>query len=74
MQDIPTDTVLLVQSNPPFVEAFLVGLNHALARELVWRRYPLAPTRTMFATFWSTTSTDSGANDAWQGWLQAPGN
>jgi hypothetical protein len=61
--DIPTDTVLLVQSNPPFVEAFLVGLNHALARELVWRRYPLAPTRTMFATFWSTTSIDSGAND-----------
>jgi len=51
--DIPPESVLLVQSNPAFVEAFLVGLNHALARELVWRRYPLQPAGTMARNFWT---------------------
>ncbi len=50
---IPQDTVMLLRSNPEFVEAFMVGLNHALARELVWRRYPLEPASTMFNTFWA---------------------
>ena len=42
------NSVLALQTNPAFSEAFLVGLNHALARELIWRRYPLDPTGTMF--------------------------
>jgi hypothetical protein len=50
--------VLLVQANTAFVEAFLVGLNHAMARELSWRRYPIDPTKTMFRTFWSTAPRD----------------
>lgn len=52
MQDLPDDSVVLMRTNPAFVEAFLVGLNHAMARELQWRRYPLDPSGTMFSTFW----------------------
>ncbi|BCB78363.1 hypothetical protein GCM10022251_30520 [Phytohabitans flavus] len=51
--DLPDDTVLLVRTNTAFVESFLVGLNHALARELVWRRFPLDQTATFFSRFWA---------------------
>ena len=59
--DIPDNSVLLVQANTAFVEAFLVGLNHAMARELAWRRYPIDPAQTMFRTFWSAAPHDPSA-------------
>ncbi|MDM7853879.1 hypothetical protein [Cellulomonas alba] len=69
LDDLPDDSVLLVQTNPAFVEAFLVGLNHALARELQWRRYPLDATATMFRTFWpATTATAPDAIPPVAGW------
>ena len=37
---VPPNTVSLCKTNPQFVEAFLVGLNHEFARELLWREYP----------------------------------
>jgi hypothetical protein len=52
-EDVPTDSIVALRTNPKFVEAFLVGINHAMARELAWRRYPLEPTATMFRRFWS---------------------
>jgi hypothetical protein len=51
--DIPDDSIVVMQTNPAFTEAYLVGLNHALARELTWRRFPLDPTATMFRRFWA---------------------
>jgi hypothetical protein len=65
--DMPDDSILLMESNTAFIEAFLVGLNHALARELAWRRYPLDPTLTMFRTFWqaSTDDADVGQIAGW---------
>lgn len=56
LADLPEDSIVLVRTNPQFVEAFLVGLNHALARELQWRRYPLDPTGTMFTSFWPSVT------------------
>jgi hypothetical protein len=52
MDDLPDNAVVLLRTNPAFVEAFLVGLNHALARELQWRSYPLDTFGTMFTRFW----------------------
>ena len=51
--DVAEDSVVVLGTNPAFTEAFLVGLNHALSRELTWRRYPLDPTGTMFCRFWA---------------------
>ncbi len=59
--DIPEDSIVVMQTNPAFTEAYLVGLNHALARELAWHRYPLDPTGTMFLRFWAAAP---GAPDA----------
>lgn len=58
--DIPDESVVLLRTNPRFAEAFLIGLNHALARELVWRRFPLDTTGTMVSRFWATAP---GATD-----------
>jgi hypothetical protein len=59
--DIPEDSIVVMQTNPAFTEAYLVGLNHALARELAWRRFPLDPTATIFRQFWAAAP---GAADA----------
>ena len=53
--------VRLVESDPEFVATFLVGANHELARELLWRGYPVDLTGTFFQRFWRYL--DSGTVD-----------
>ena len=36
-RNLPPDTAGMLEVNGPFVEALLVGANHELARELLWR-------------------------------------
>ena len=49
----PQEVVTLLQTNARFVEAFLIGLNHELARELLWREYPTDGRATSFRSFWT---------------------
>lgn len=49
---IPADTVTLLETNARFVEAFLIGANHEMNRELLWRRYPTDRRGTPFHHFW----------------------
>lgn len=53
LRGLPDDSVTLLEANPAFVQAFLVGLNHELARELLWRDYPVDPRATAFRNFWA---------------------
>lgn len=55
---LPPDTVTLLQTNPRFVEAFLIGLNHEMARELLWRGFPTDQRGTCFKWFWSPSHED----------------
>lgn len=50
--EIPDDTVTMLETNPRFVEAFLIGANHEMNRELLWRRYPTDRRGTVFPRFW----------------------
>lgn len=50
--NIPDDTITLLETNPRFVEAFMVGANHEMNRELLWRRYPTDRRGTPFHRFW----------------------
>lgn len=52
LQNVPDNRVALLQTNPKFVEAFMAGLNHEMARELLWRSYPTDQRGTYFQTFW----------------------
>jgi hypothetical protein len=49
---IGTDTITLLETNQAFIEAYMVGLNHELARELLWREYPTDQRGSSFRQFW----------------------
>jgi hypothetical protein len=59
---VPPNTVTLLETNPRFVESFLVGLNAEMASELLWRGYPTDQRGTYFRRFWDTSGGD-GARD-----------
>jgi len=53
----PVDRCGLFESNRTFVEAFMVGLNYEMAREMLWREYPARLTATFFSQFWDKSDT-----------------
>ena len=66
LDDIPQDTATLAEPNAAFTEAALVGLNHELARELLWREYPTDQRGTSFRRFWGSSGVDDiGPMTAW---------
>lgn len=60
---IANNTVTLLETNWSFIESFLVGLNHEMARELLWRGYPTDQRGSYFRQFWSVKGIP-GAHDA----------
>lgn len=55
---VPPDSVTLLETNPRFIESFMVGLNHEMNRELLWRAYPTDLRGTPFRRFWDRTDGD----------------
>ncbi len=53
---IQPNTITLLETNSRFVEAYMVGLNHEMARELLWRGYPTDQRGTYFRRFWETAA------------------
>ncbi|MFG2351731.1 hypothetical protein [Streptomyces phaeochromogenes] len=49
---VPPNTITLLETDQEFIEAFMVGLNHEMARELLWREYPTDQRCTTFRQFW----------------------
>jgi hypothetical protein len=58
LEYVPTETVMLLETNPKFVESFLVGINTEMASELLWRGYPTDQRGTYFRQFWDTSAGD----------------
>ena len=52
--DLPVNTITLLKDNERFIESFMAGLNHEMARELLWREYPTDQRGTYFRAFWDT--------------------
>jgi hypothetical protein len=59
---IPENTISLLETNQPFIEAYMAGVNHEFARELLWQGYPTDQRGTVFRQFWDVT-----------GYLDGPG-
>ena len=55
---IPVDSATVLAPNPPFIEAFMTGLNEELSHELLWRQYPADPRSTYFQNFWGASTLD----------------
>jgi hypothetical protein len=52
VEHVPPNTIALLETNQKFIEAYMVGLNHEMSRELLWREYPTDRTGTYFRQFW----------------------
>ncbi|MBO9565208.1 MAG: hypothetical protein J7621_20700 [Niastella sp.] len=50
---IPNNTVTLLESNRKFIEAFMVGVNVAMNKEIRWREYPTDERGSCFRQFWN---------------------
>lgn len=53
---IPVNTCGLTLTNSPFVESYMVGLNHEMSRELLWREYPTDQRGSYFRQFWDVSA------------------
>jgi hypothetical protein len=57
LERVPVDSVAMLEPNQRFVEAFMLGLNVEMARELLWRDFVVNdPRATFFRQFWRTVS------------------
>ena len=54
----PMNKVTLLETNHAFIEAFLVGTNHEMNREFLWREFPTDQRGTPFTHFWPRVSTN----------------
>jgi hypothetical protein len=53
---IPPNSITLLETNQRFIESYMVGLNHEMARELLWREYPTDQRGTPFRQFWDVST------------------
>jgi len=67
LNDVGNNTISLLKANQKYVEAFMLGLNHAMAGELLWRGYPTDQRGTTFSYFW-------GYNNSMAALQTVPGN
>ena len=58
---IENNSITLLETNQKFIEAYMVGLNHEFARELLWREYPTDQRGSYFRQFWDVSSFFAGA-------------
>jgi hypothetical protein len=67
IEEVPPDGITLLETNPRFIEAFMVGLNHEMNRELLWREFPTdqrgSPLRKFWA--WVDNGDDIDPSHAW---------
>jgi len=63
VQQVPPDSVTLLQADPAFIESYLVGLNHEMSRLLAWRGFPSDGTGTYFQSFWDRPPGSAGGPD-----------
>jgi len=55
IEAMPRNTITLLQANQEFIESYMVGLNHEMARELLWNEYPTDQRGSYFRQFWDVS-------------------
>lgn len=61
---IPNNSVTLLESNQKFIEAFMLGVNHEMGRELLWREFPTDQRGSYFRQFWDSADSVNTENDS----------
>ena len=65
---LPLHSVVALATNPPFVQALLLGANFQTAGELRWRRHPLKPKASPLRKFWQRAQAEFDINPI-KGWI-----
>jgi len=63
IDQVPANSIALLQTNPKFIEAYMVGLNHEMSRELLWRGFPTDQRGTYFRQFWDAQGDLLGSSE-----------
>lgn len=56
LNSVSMNSVNLLTHNQKYIEAFMLGLNYEMNRELLWRGYPTDQRATVFSYFWGYNS------------------
>lgn len=73
LETVEPNSVLGLETNARFVEAYMVGLNHEMGRELLWRGYPTDQRGTYFDRFWDASVPDAQPDvPALHAWADRP--
>ncbi|AUI60644.1 hypothetical protein [Amycolatopsis sp. BJA-103] len=67
---LPDNSITLLENNRQFIEAYLVGLNHEMARELLWREFPTDQRGTPFRQFWDPRTVPLRAGESREAWRE----
>lgn len=52
---IEPNSITLLETNQKFIESYMVGINHEMSRELLWREYPTDQRGSYFRQFWDVS-------------------
>ncbi len=52
IDELPTESITLLETNPRFIAAFMAGLNQETNSEMLWRGYPTDGRGTPWQRFW----------------------
>ena len=64
IDQIPDNTLMLMESNPAFIESYMAGLNHEMSRELLWREFPTDQRGSYFRRFWDVKDNIQEADES----------
>ncbi|MFN5168102.1 MAG: hypothetical protein ACK5DD_00645 [Cyclobacteriaceae bacterium] len=53
---VEQNSITILENNQKFIESYMVGLNHEMSRELMWREYPTDQRGSYFRQFWEMAS------------------
>jgi hypothetical protein len=56
LNKIEQNSITLLENNQKFIESYMVGINHEMSRELLWREFPTDQRGTYFRQFWDVNS------------------
>ncbi|MFG3019433.1 hypothetical protein ACGFZQ_12950 [Streptomyces sp. NPDC048254] len=65
LERLPANSITAVETNRAFIAAYMVGLNHEMSRELLWREFPTDQRGTCFRQFWESPAKDIDRIDQW---------
>lgn len=66
LDQIPNNSLVILKTNLAFIEAYMVGLNHEMSRELLWREYPTYLGNSYFQKFWDDRGSDSSTTENYE--------